>query len=31
MITAKELKQALGKWAKKLDDPEITEEYYDYI
>ena len=30
MITTKELKQTLGKWAKKLD-PEITGEYYDYV
>jgi len=30
MATAEELKQALEKWAKKLDDPEIAEEFEDF-
>jgi len=31
MASAEELKKALGKWAKKLDDPGIAEEYYNYV
>ncbi len=30
MATAEELKQALEKWARKLDDPEIAEEFEDF-
>ncbi len=30
MTTAEELKQALEKWAKKLEDPEIAEEFEDF-
>ncbi len=30
MASAEELKQALEKWAKKLDDPEIAEEFEDF-
>lgn len=30
MATAEELKQALKKWARKLDDPEIAEEFEDF-
>ncbi|MFX1567458.1 MAG: SCP2 sterol-binding domain-containing protein [Promethearchaeota archaeon] len=30
MATAEELKEALEKWAKKLDDPEIAEEFEDF-
>ncbi|MFX1420389.1 MAG: SCP2 sterol-binding domain-containing protein [Promethearchaeota archaeon] len=30
MATAEELKQALEKWAKKLDNPEIAEEFEDF-
>ena len=30
MATAEELKQELEKWAKKLDDPEIAEEFEDF-
>jgi len=30
MASAEELKNALEKWAKKLDDPEIAEEFEDF-
>ena len=30
MASAGELKQALEKWAKKLEDPEIAEEFEDF-
>ncbi|MFW9878960.1 MAG: SCP2 sterol-binding domain-containing protein [Candidatus Thorarchaeota archaeon] len=30
MATAEELKYALEKWAKKLDNPEIAEEFEDF-
>ena len=30
MATAEELKRALENWAKKLDDPEIAEEFEDF-
>ncbi|MFX1304228.1 MAG: SCP2 sterol-binding domain-containing protein [Promethearchaeota archaeon] len=30
MASAEDLKQALEKWAKKLDDPEIAEEFEDF-
>lgn len=30
MVIAEELKQALEKWARKLDDPEIAEEFEDF-
>jgi putative sterol carrier protein len=30
MATAEELKQALEKWARKLEDPEIAEEFEDF-
>jgi len=30
MATAEELKKALEKWARKLDDPEIAEEFEDF-
>ncbi|MFX1573575.1 MAG: SCP2 sterol-binding domain-containing protein [Promethearchaeota archaeon] len=30
IASAEELKNALEKWAKKLDDPEIAEEFEDF-
>ncbi len=30
MATAEQLKEALETWAKKLDDPEIAEEFEDF-
>jgi putative sterol carrier protein len=30
MAKAEELKNALENWAKKLDDPEIAEEFEDF-
>ncbi|MFX1378759.1 MAG: SCP2 sterol-binding domain-containing protein [Promethearchaeota archaeon] len=30
MATAEELKLALESWAKKLDDPDIAEEFEDF-
>lgn len=30
MATPEELNKALEKWAKKLDDPEIAEEFDDF-
>jgi putative sterol carrier protein len=30
MAKSEELKKALEKWAKKLDDPEIAEEFEDF-
>ncbi len=30
MANAEDLKKALEKWAKKLEDPEIAEEFEDF-